>query len=101
MTVEWGTPKSEPFVVRGERGDCGEHGKRGAVAEERYGKPDGNSSWLVIEVEALKKKVLRLQTENEALHDRLMQEAALKDQYFSELCVCHDQLLRARGNTPR
>lgn len=125
MTVEWGTPKSEPFVVRGERGDFGERGGRGCApaeaqlprhyiecgqtaaaeatgaAEERSGKADGNSSWLVVEVEALKKKVLRLQTENEALHERLMQEAALKDQYFSELCVCHEQLLRARGSTPR
>lgn len=53
------------------------------------------------EIEVLRRQVSRLQSENDQLKDRLNQEAALKDRYFSELCICHEQLQRQRNATPR
>lgn len=83
--------------------DCSENAAGDAPTEqrgERSGESDINTSWLLLETEALRKKVLWLQSQNEALHERVLQEAGLKDKYFAELCVCHEQLQRARG-TPR
>lgn len=75
-------------------------GSQSAAVRERSGEPDINTNWLLLEAEALRKKVLWLQSENEVLQERVLQEASLKDQYFAELCACHEQLQRARG-TPR
>jgi hypothetical protein len=55
---------------------------------------------LVAENGTLRQQVARLQSEKEALQERLRQESALKDRYFSELCICHEQLQRHRS-TPR
>jgi hypothetical protein len=52
-------------------------------------------------MEVLRKTVARLQAENEALQERVVQEATRKDQYFAELRACHEQLQRLRGSTPR
>jgi len=59
---------------------------------------DASSSRAAFEIEFLRKQVTRLQTENDALQDRLIREVAVKDQYFSELCACHEQLHRLRGS---
>jgi len=52
------------------------------------------------ENEALRSQLSRLQSDNDALQERLMQEIGLKDRYFNELCLCHEQMQRVR-NTPR
>lgn len=52
------------------------------------------------EAESLRRQVSRLQTENGVLKERLSAEAALKDRYFAELCICNEQLQRLR-TTPR
>lgn len=52
------------------------------------------------EAETLRRQVARLQTENGVLKERLSAEAALKDRYFAELCICNEQLQRLR-TTPR
>lgn len=61
-----------------------------------YGAPERLS-----EVEVLKQQVALLHAEKSELQDCLRQEKSLKDRYFSELCVCHEQLQRLRGSTPR
>lgn len=62
--------------------------------EKQHCEAEANTSRLILEVESLRKQVQRLQSENEALQERVIREAALKDQYLSELCACHDQLQR-------
>jgi hypothetical protein len=52
------------------------------------------------ENEALRSQLSRLQSDNDALQERLLQEMGLKDRYFNELCLCHEQMQRVR-NTPR
>jgi len=53
-----------------------------------------------MEIDSLKQQLSRLRSENEALIERVQQESALKDRYFNELCLCHEQTQRVRG-TPR
>lgn len=52
----------------------------------------------VAEVTALRAQVAQLHCENEQLREQVAQEACLKERYFQELCICHEQ--RVRG-TPR
>lgn len=55
---------------------------------------------LTDDADMLRQQVSVLQAENATLQERLRQEVALKEKYFSELCVCHEQLQRHRV-TPR
>jgi len=65
---------------------------------DMYGRSgEVDTSRLLMEMEAMRMQLLRLQSENDTLQERLKQEAALKDQYLSELCSCHEQLQRFRG----
>lgn len=59
---------------------------------------DASSSRAALEIEFLRKQVTRLQVENDSFQERLIREVAAKDQYFSELCACHEQLHRLRGS---
>lgn len=59
-----------------------------------------NEANLASEVERLRQQVAQLQADKADLQDALRQEKSLKDRYFSELCICHEQIQRARG-TPR
>jgi hypothetical protein len=52
------------------------------------------------EVQRLQHQVAQLQSDKIELQETLLQERQLKDQYFAELCICHEQLQRSRS-TPR
>lgn len=59
-----------------------------------------DAAWLVDEVERLRQQVAQLQAEKAELQESLQQEKGFKDRYFSELCICHEQLQKLRS-TPR
>lgn len=71
-----------------------------ALGGERLPGPDAEITRCRAEADALRRQVARLQTENGVLKERLSAEAALKDRYFAELCICNEQLQRLRA-TPR
>lgn len=81
---------------------------RRSAPESRSAEADGSTgrhqadalqeAWKKIEF--LTKQVARLEAEKEQLHDKVLQEAALKDRYLSELSLCHEQMSRMRS-TPR
>lgn len=71
-----------------------------ACTPDRQDEADMSTRRLQLEVESLRKQVARLRGENKSLQEQVLQEAALKDRYFQELCLCHEQMQRVRG-TPR
>lgn len=56
-----------------------------------------DESQLMLVTTILEEQILRMKNEIQLLHDRMMQEAALKDRYFTELCICREQLQRVRA----
>lgn len=70
------------------------------VEQEEYKFSSADVKQLIMEAMRLKERVTQMQADISVLQDRVMQEAALKDRYFVELCLCREQLQRVRS-TPR
>lgn len=90
-----------PATPQAEHKDLGKRSSSEHVVDAAdFGEADVSASRWQLETESLRKQVARLQSENEGLHERLMHESALKDHYFSELCLFREQMQRVRS-TPR
>lgn len=89
---------------RTERGSAGAGSGPAAAAAAEGGAAESGSGGEVTgargDDEALWRLVTKLQAANGALQEQLAQECALKERYYAELCVCREQLQRAR-ETPR
>eukprot|EP00929_Paragymnodinium_shiwhaense_P024179 TRINITY_DN14968_c0_g1_i1.p2 TRINITY_DN14968_c0_g1~~TRINITY_DN14968_c0_g1_i1.p2 ORF type:complete len:340 (-),score=64.69 TRINITY_DN14968_c0_g1_i1:78-1097(-) len=72
----------------------------GAEASKAAALANADPQALLAEVNALKMQVSLLQAENVQLREQVASEVALKERYYQDLRVCHDQLNRVRG-TPR
>lgn len=68
------------------------------AALERFSAGGPGDHQLLAELEVLRKSVAQLQGENDALQERLSQEASMKEHYHAELCACHEQLRQLRGS---
>lgn len=65
-----------------------------AVAVEPAVPSARSAGEVEVEVEALRAQVARLQAENEQLREQVVQEANLKERYYQELRIHHEQVAR-------
>lgn len=67
------------------------------IKQDEYNLSAFDVKQLILETLALREQVAHMRVEINTLQDSVTQEAAMKDRYFAELCLCREQLQQVCG----